>query len=157
MSRVIKTKIEFEGHWFEEYTVVEGEGLSAWEAGANLNFVGKGERRIDGRDRVTGRATFTHDIQLPGMLYGKILRSPYPHARIERVETRKAEELPGVRAVLSHKNIPKVPFYGGQTFILDKTVRYVGDEVACVIADDEEICQDALERIEVDCKALPPL
>lgn len=155
MPRVVRTKKEFEGHRYEENVVVEGEDLSAWEAGAELKHIGQGGLRIDGAERATGRATFTADIQLPGMLYGKILRSPYPHARIKRVETRRAEELPGVRAVLSHKNIPKIPFHGGQTYLLDETVRFVGDEVACIIAEDEEICEDGLELIEVDYEALP--
>jgi CO/xanthine dehydrogenase Mo-binding subunit len=155
MFRVVKTKREFEGHWFEEYVVVEGEGLSAWEREAKLRFIGQREPRIDGAERVTGRATFTSDIQLPGMLYGKILRSPLPHAKIETMKTGRAEKLPGVWAVLNSKNIPKIPFYGGQTFVFDQTVRYVGDEVACVIAEDEEICEDALKLIEVEYKRLP--
>jgi xanthine dehydrogenase YagR molybdenum-binding subunit len=155
MPRVVKTKREFEGHWFEEYVVVEGEGLSAWEPAKALNFVGHKEPRIDGTERVTGRAVFTSDIQLPGMLYGKILRSPHPHARIRRIKTQRAEELPGVHAVLSQKNVPKISFHGGQTFIFDETVRYVGDEVACVIAEEEEICEDALDLIEVEYEVLP--
>jgi CO/xanthine dehydrogenase Mo-binding subunit len=155
MSRVIKTKREFEGHWYEEYVVVEGEGLSAWEPEAELRFVGQKEARIDGAERVAGQAIFTSDIQLPGMLYGKILRSPHPHARIRKIETRRAEKLPGVWTVLSFRNIPKIPFHGGQTFIFDETLRYVGDEVACVIAEDEEICEDALKLIDVDYEILP--
>ncbi len=155
MPKVIKTKTEFEGHIFEEYVVVEGEGLSPWEANADLRFVGQRTPRIDGAERVTGKALYTFDVQLPGMLYGKILRSPHPHARIKKIDTRRAERLPGVRAVLSHKNTEKIPFRQGQTFIFDEIVRYVGDEVACVIADDEELCQDALELIEVEYKALP--
>jgi xanthine dehydrogenase YagR molybdenum-binding subunit len=155
MPRVVKTKREFEGHWFEEYVVVEGAGLPAWEPGKALNFVGHKEPRIDGAERVTGRAVFTSDIQLPGMLYGKILRSPHPYARISRIKTQRAEELPGVHAVLSHKNVPKISFYGGQTFIFDETVRYVGDEVACVIAEEEDICEDALDLIEVEYEVLP--
>jgi CO/xanthine dehydrogenase Mo-binding subunit len=155
MPKVIKAKREFEGHWFEESVVVEGEGLSAWEGEDDLAFVGQRETRIDGAERVAGQAVFTSDIQLPGMLYGKILRSPYPHARIKRVDSRRAEKLPGVRAVLSYKNIPKIAFQGGQTLILDRTVRYVGDEIACIVADDEEICEDALELIEVEYKQLP--
>jgi xanthine dehydrogenase YagR molybdenum-binding subunit len=89
------------------------------------------------------------------MLYGKILRSPHPHAKIKKIETRRVEKVPGVYTVLTYKNIPKIPFYGGQTFILDETVRYVGDEIACVIAEDEEICEDAVEKIKVDYDLLP--
>ncbi len=154
MPKVIKTKTEFEGRVVEEYVVVEGEGLSAWEAQTPLQCVGKKTLRIDGPERVTGKAVYTFDVQLPGMLYGKILRSPHPHARITHIDTRRAERLPGVRAVLSSQNTPKISFRR-QTFLFDEIVRYVGDEVACVIADDEEIAQDALELIEVEYELMP--
>ncbi|MCS7198582.1 MAG: xanthine dehydrogenase family protein molybdopterin-binding subunit [Candidatus Bipolaricaulota bacterium] len=154
MPKVIKTKTEFEGRVLEEYVVVEGEGLSAWDAHVPLQFVGKKTTRVDGPERVTGKALYTFDVQLPGMLYGKILRSPHPHARIKSINTQRAEQLPGVRAVLSHQNTPKISFRR-QTFLFDEVVRYVGDEVACVIADDEEIAQDALELIEVEYEILP--
>jgi xanthine dehydrogenase YagR molybdenum-binding subunit len=155
MLKVIKTRTEFEGHFSEEYVVVEGEGLPAWEAGADLKSVGHMQPRVDGPERVTGKALFTHDIRLPGMLYGKILRSPHPHGRIKHLETEKAERVPGVRAVLSHRNVPPIPFWGGQTFLFDKTVRFAGDEISCVIADDEEICEDALDLIDVEYELLP--
>ncbi len=154
MPKVIKTKTEFEGRVVEEYVVVEGEGLSAWEAQTPLRFVGKRTPRIDGPERVTGKAVYTSDVQLSGMLYGKILRSPHPHARIKKIDTQRAEKLPGVRAVLSFHNTPTISFRR-QTFLFDQIVRYVGDEVACVIADDEEIAQDALELIEVEYELLP--
>jgi CO/xanthine dehydrogenase Mo-binding subunit len=154
MPKVIKTKTEFEGRILEEYVVVEGEGLEPWEPQAALRFVGKSTPRIDGPERVTGKALYTADVQLPGMLYGKILRSPHPHAKIKKIDTRKAERFPGVRAVLSSQNTPKIAFRR-QTFLFDEIVRYVGDEVACVIADTEEIAQDALELIEVEYEPLP--
>jgi xanthine dehydrogenase YagR molybdenum-binding subunit len=154
MPKVIKTKTEFEGRILEEYVVVEGEGLEPWEPQAALRFVGKSTPRIDGPERVTGKALYTADVQLPGMLYGKILRSPLPHAKIKKIDTRKAERFPGVRAVLSSQNTPKIAFRR-QTFLFDEIVRYVGDEVACVIADTEEIAQDALELIEVEYEPLP--
>jgi xanthine dehydrogenase YagR molybdenum-binding subunit len=155
MPKVIKVKNEFEGHFYDEYIVVEGEGLYAWEAGTELKLVGKGKARIDGRERVTGQARFTSDIQLPGMLYGKILRSPLPHGKIKTIETQRAEGVPGVRAVLTYQNIPPLPFFEGQTFIFDPTLRYVGDEIACVIAEEEEICADAIEKIAVEYEPLP--
>ncbi len=154
MPKVIKTKTEFEGRTLEEYVVVEGEGLEPWEPHAPLKFVGKGISRIDGPERATGKALYTCDVQLPGMLYGKILRSPHPHAKIKKIDTHRAEKLPGVRAVLSSHNTPKISFRR-QTFLFDEIVRYVGDEVACVIADSEEIAQDALELIEVEYEPLP--
>ncbi|OGF52670.1 MAG: hypothetical protein A2Z21_10185 [Candidatus Fraserbacteria bacterium RBG_16_55_9] len=118
-------------------------------------MVGQSQTRIDGVERVTGAAKFTHDIQLPGMLYGKILRSPHPHARIKSIDTKRAERLPGVRAVLHYQNAPKIPWRMGLTLLFDQTLRYAGDEVACVIADDEEICEDALDLIEVNYEVLP--
>jgi len=111
MANVRKVKTEFEGRVYEESIVVEGEGLSAWEAGAGLKFVGHGKTRVDGAERVSGLAQFTSDIQLPGMLYGKTLRSPYPHARIKNIQIAAAQKIPGVRAVLSYLNIPRMPFF----------------------------------------------
>jgi len=95
--------------------------------------------RIDGPAKVSGRAKYTADIQRPGMLYGKILRCPHPHARVVRVDTRRAEALPGVRAVEK---------YEGQT------VRFAGGEVAAVAADTEEIAEDALGLIQVEYEVL---
>jgi xanthine dehydrogenase YagR molybdenum-binding subunit len=155
MSRVIQTKTEFEGRFHEELIVVEGEGLSPWPEGITLAYVGQRVPRLDGAERVSGRAVYTADVQLPGMLWGKILRSPYPHARIKKIDVQKAEKIPGVWLVLTYENIPKIPFYGGQTFLLDKTIRFAGEEVACVIADNEERAEDAREEISVEYEPLP--
>lgn len=155
MSKVIQTKTEFEGRFHEELIVVEGEGLSPWPEGITLAYVGQRVPRLDGAERVSGRAVYTADVQLPGMLWGKILRSPYPHARIKKIDVQKAEKIPGVWLVLTYENIPKIPFYGGQTFLLDKTIRFAGEEVACVIADNEERAEDAREEISVEYEPLP--
>ncbi len=155
MAKVIKTEVEFEGRFYEEYIVLEGEDVPAWGPDAKLEVVGKPQPRVDGLERVTGRAMFTHDVQLPGMLYGKILRCPHPHARLKRFDASKAEKLPGVRLVLSGENAPEIPWQRRLTKIFDTTFRYAGEEVACVIADDEEICEDALELIEVEYELLP--
>ena len=155
MSRVIQTKTEFEGRFHKELIVVEGEGLSPWPEGITLAYVGQRVPRLDGAERVSGRAVYTADVQLPGMLWGKILRSPYPHARIKKIDVQKAEKIPGVWLVLTYENIPKIPFYGGQTFLLDKTIRFAGEEVACVIADNEERAEDAREEISVEYEPLP--
>ncbi|MBI1743536.1 xanthine dehydrogenase family protein molybdopterin-binding subunit [Candidatus Acetothermia bacterium] len=155
MARVVKTKTEFEGNFFEQYIVIEGDELTPWAADEKLEKVGKCTPRVDGSERVTGDAKYTYDIQLAGMLYGRILRSPYPHARIKSLDTRAAEKLHGVRAVLTHKNIPQIPLRMGQHFLLEPTLRYAGDEVAFIVADDEEIAEDALELIEVDYQELP--
>ncbi len=156
MAKVVKTQVEFEGKFYDQYVVIEGEEeLEPWEPETEFKFVGKAQARIDGLERVSGQAKYTHDIELPGMLHGKILRCPHPHARIKHIDTSKAERLAGVRAVLCHKNAPQIPWRGGQTFLFDTTLRYAGDEVACVVADDEEMAEDALELIEVEYELLP--
>jgi len=118
--------------------------------------IGKETPRKDAREIVTGRAQYFDDISLPGMLYGKVLRSPHAHANIKHIDTRQAEALPGVRAVLTYKDtegwewgIPK------HIRILDSKVRYVGDAVAMVAADTIGIAEDALELIEVEYEPLP--
>ena len=76
----------------------------------DYTVVGKNIRKLDAIEKAMGAATFTTDIKLPGMLYGKVLRSPYPHARIVKIDTSKAEALPGVKAVATYLNTPRVKF-----------------------------------------------
>ena len=102
--------------------------------------VGRNVRKVDGVKLVTGGAAFTDDIQLPGLLIGKILPSPYAHARIKHIDASKARALAGVHAVLTYKDVPRVPHTtAGQawpepspydTYLLDSKVRFVGDRVA---------------------------
>jgi xanthine dehydrogenase molybdenum-binding subunit len=108
-------------------------------------------------DKVTGRAKYIQDLKLPGMLYGKILYSRYPHARILHIDTSKAERLRGVRAVLTGENIPAFKFgiYKDNTPLKKGKVRSYRDEVAAVAATDPEIAREALDLIEVAYEALP--
>src|SRR5437763_17222290 len=87
-----------------EYQVVERADLPRWGQDTTLAVVGKPYPRVEGEEKVTGRARFAYDVRLPGQLYAKVLRSPIPHARIMRIDTSKAEALPGVRVVLSANN-----------------------------------------------------
>lgn len=116
--------------------------------------IGKSEPRRDLPEKLTGGAKYTADVQLPGMLFGKILRSPHPHARILSINVDAARNLPGVRAVVTPFDAPK-----GQVApdmpILDTEARYVGDEVAAVAADDEDLAEAALSLIEVKYEQLP--
>lgn len=116
--------------------------------------IGKSEPRRDLPEKLTGEAKYSADVQLPGMLFGKILRSPYPHARILSINVDAARSLPGVRAAVTPFDAPK-----GQVApdmpILDTEVRYVGDEVAAVAADDEDLAEAALGLIEVNYEQLP--
>ncbi|MDR7402940.1 MAG: xanthine dehydrogenase family protein molybdopterin-binding subunit, partial [Armatimonadota bacterium] len=115
--------------------------------------------RVDALEIVTGRATYTVDVSLPGMLVGKILRSPLPHARIRHVDTSRALALPGVQAVVTGEDTLKRKYgrfasadeYG---LAVDK-VRYVGEQVAAVAARDEETALEALQRIRVEYEELP--
>jgi 4-hydroxybenzoyl-CoA reductase subunit alpha len=125
----------------------------------NFSVIGKRIPATDGPPKVTGTALYADDLRLPGMLYGKILRSPHPHARILRIDTSKAERLPGVMGVVTGKDAPArygiLPIGHDETaFCLDK-VRYVGDEIAAVCAISEQIAEEALDLIEVEYEVLP--
>ena len=128
------------------------------EAQKEFSIVGKRTPRIDAYERVTGQAQYTGDIQLPGMLYARVLRSPHPHANIIRIDTSKAEELPGVKAVIHYGNA-QVPWSSGglthKRFIFNNPVRYVGDAVAAVAATDRQIAEEALGLIEVKYEKIP--
>jgi xanthine dehydrogenase YagR molybdenum-binding subunit len=138
----------------EGLTLVEPVALEPWAVDDDLAIVGRRATRVEGVAKVTGRARYAYDIRLPGQLYTWVLRSPHPHARIGRLDTSRAEATPGVHAVLSHVNAPAIPWYG-QSRVFDPTVRFVGDEVAAVAAESEEIARDAVELIEVDYEVLP--
>ncbi len=129
--------------------------------------VGRRVRKVDGFKLVTGRTAFTDDIALPGLLVGRILASPHAHARIRDIDTRRAKALPGVHAVLTWKDVPRVPHTtAGQawpepspydTYLLDSKVRFVGDRVAAVAAETRAVAEEALRLIEVDWEVLPPV
>ena len=128
--------------------------------GENYEVIGKSVPRIDGVAKATGRAKYTGDLKFPNMLIGKILRSPHAHARILNIDTSEAEKLPGVKAVITHRDVPSTkyglsPARWDQTiFCIDK-VRFVGDKVAAVAAVDEETAYKALKLIKVDYEVLP--
>jgi putative selenate reductase molybdopterin-binding subunit len=134
---------------------------------ADLKSVGRSERRVDSVKLATGRGTFVDDIALPGMLYARILHSPHAHARIVRIDATKARAIPGVAAVLTHEDVPRVPYTtAGQGWpepspydavMLDRKVRFVGDRVAVVAAEDPELARRACDAIEVKYEVLPAL
>lgn len=114
-----------------------------------------GERlpRMDGPDKVTGRAKYSSDIRLPRQLFAAVLRSPHPHARVRSVDVSAAQRLPGVHAILWRGNAPDIPWYeGGHLF--EETVRFEGDEVVAVAAESEELAEDALRLVCVDYEPL---
>jgi CO/xanthine dehydrogenase Mo-binding subunit len=119
--------------------------------------------RLDGPQKVRGAVRFTIDISLPGMVHAKVLRSPYPHARITSIDARRALQHPGVLAVVTGADISQMPdpFYGvgirDQPVLAIDKVRYVGDMVAAVAAMDEATAFQALELIDVEYEQLPPV
>ncbi len=116
--------------------------------------------RVDAFDKATGKAVYTDDLTRPGMLYGAILHSPVAHARIMRIDTSRAEAMPGVRAVVTHREAGTTP-YGvsparhDETIFCHDVVRYVGDEIAAVAADDPATAFEAVRRIAVEFEELP--
>jgi len=123
----------------------------------NFSSVGKRIPKRDAVDKVTGRAAYIQDLRMPGMLFGKILRSKYPHARIVRIDTSRAKQLLGVRAVITAADVPQIR-YGvmkDQPVLKADKVRSYRDEVAAVAATSLEIAEEALNLIEVEYEALP--
>ncbi len=122
----------------------------------DYRFIGKTTARKDAVEIVTGKAKYIDDLELSRMLHGKVLRSPYPHALIKKINTTRAEKARGVKAVLTYKNVPRwrtgtprhVP-------ILDEKVRFVGDAVALVAAETARMAKEALDLIEVTYEKLP--
>lgn len=137
-----------------EVSVHEGDILAPWPADATLAVVGQPAARLEGREKVTGRARYTYDVRLPRQLVARVLRSPHPHARIVRIDASKAEALPGVHAVLTVENAPEIPWYGDSQ-VFSRVMHFVGDEVAAVAAESEEIADDALRLIDVTYEPLP--
>ena len=128
-----------------------------------FSIIGKDVPRNDAWAKATGTALYSDDIKLPGMLCGKILRSPVPHARIVHIDVSKAMALPGVRCVITGEDTPKIKYGNWRLFpatqdeyplAVDK-VRFVGDEVAAVAAIDADTAEEALELIQVEYEELP--
>lgn len=126
-----------------------------------LEVIGKPIPKRDAKIKVTGEAKFGADVCLPGMLHGKLLRNmKHPHARILNIDTSRAERLKGVRAVITGKSFPGIP-YGNFMHTRDylplaiDRVRYLGEEVAAVAADDEDTAWEALDLIKVEYEPLP--
>ena len=123
--------------------------------------IGRRSRKIDGYGKVTGATVYTDDIALPGMLHGKILRSPHPHANIIRIDTSAAETMDGVYAVVTGRDMPVtycvIPWTRDEYPLCVDKVRYIGDGVAAVAAIDEETANRALRAIRVEYELLEPI
>lgn len=128
----------------------------------NRTIVGSSAARRDAVEKVTGQAKYTGDLALPGLLEGKVLRSVFPHALIESIDVRKAEGLAGVVAVLTRADLKDInPYYGhclrDRPLIAIDRVRYIGEPIAIIAAENRKIAEEALSLIEVRYKELPVL
>ena len=124
----------------------------------SYRVIGQSVPRTDGLEKVTGGARYTADVQLPGTLWAKSLRSPFPHARIRRVDTSRAQKAPGVHAVLTGEDVRGILYGRGLRdvpVLAQDRVRFIGERVAAVAAVDPEAAQQALEFIEVEYEELP--
>src|SRR5207248_8246216 len=128
-----------------------------------MKAVGAKLPRYDGSDHVTGRTEYVDDVRVPGMLVAKALRSPHHHAGITRLDTSKAERLPGVRAVVTHEDVPK-NVYGhlealgipaDEPLLAEGDVRYQGHPIAAVAAEDADTALDAIDAIEIEYEQRP--
>src|SRR6266545_1871032 len=128
----------------------------------SLRVVGHSVRRLDVLEKVTGRARYVTDLEMPGMLHAKLLRSPYPHARIARIDTAAARAVPGVSGAVTSADLGWCDPYFGPAFrdrpiLAIDVVRYEGEPVAAAVAEDEAAAREALERIDVEYEPLTPV
>lgn len=123
----------------------------------DLSVVGKNWARLDGVDKVSGRSIFADDVRLPGMLFGKILRSPHAYARIVAIDISAAEALPGVKAVITPDDAAGVIIGINQPLLPADCVRYIGQEIVAVAAINEEIAAEAIGLIAVEYEMLDEL
>jgi xanthine dehydrogenase D subunit len=126
-----------------------------------VNRVGESVRRADGPAKVRGDFTYSSDLKVEGMLWGATVRSPHPHARIVSIDTTEARAMPGVRAVLTHEDVPGTKLYGleiqDQPVLAFDVVRYWGEAVALVAADHPESARRAAQMVRVEYEVLEPL
>ena len=123
------------------------------------SIIGKPVPMVDGNSKVTGRGIYTDDLKFPGMLYARIFRSVHPHAKILKLDTTRAEEMPGVVAVVTGKEMQQkygiLPVGHDETALAVDKVRYVGEGVVAIAATSPETAEAALQRIEVVYEPLP--
>ncbi len=131
------------------------QDLTDWQTGHEFTVVGKPHSRLEGAEKVTGRAQYSADVRLSGQLYGAVLRCPHPHAKLISIDTSEAEALPGVHAVISQNDQFDIDWYSEEAPLFSDQLRFVGDEVAAVAAVSTEVAADALRLIKVNYEPLP--
>src|SRR5689334_9886006 len=127
---------------------------------AEFNVVGLAIPRTEGAEKVSGRTIYTADVNLPGTLWAKIVRSPHPHARIRNIDVSEASRLPGVKAIITGRDIPNC-YIGKQIrdmpVLCADVVRFVGDRVAAIAAETRDAAEEAAELMRVDYEELPAI
>ena len=123
----------------------------------DLAVVGKNWARLDGADKVSGRSIFADDVRLPGMLFGKVVRSPHAHARIVSIDTSEAEALPGVKAVITPEDAKGILIGINQPLLPTENVTHVGHEVVAIAATSERIAAKAASLVKIEYEQLPDL
>ena len=140
MSRRVTLNLGYEGNTRDVAIEIPDDDPTPWDWNTRFTVVGQPTPRVDGSLKATGAAHYTYDIELPGMLYGAILRSSWPHARVRNIDLSAAQDLSGVRAVLA---------------LDDREIRFAGQEVAAVAAISSDVAADAIALIKVDYETLP--
>lgn len=140
MTRKVTAKLGFEGNYKSVELNLPDSEPAPWDADFKPKIINHHHTRLDGIAKVTGKAKYTHDINLPGMLYGRFVRSPYPAAAVKAVDTSKAERLAGVKAI---------------ELIENKTIKFAGQEVAAIAATSPDIAEQAARLIEVEYEIKP--
>ncbi len=115
-----------------------------WPAAGERSLIGKYIKRIDGPAKASGRAKYSYDMNPPGLLWGRIYRSPYAHAKITAIDTSEVEKMPGVKSVQVIQGVGKEVFW-------------VGYEIIALVAESEEVAEEALSKIKVEFEELPHL
>jgi 4-hydroxybenzoyl-CoA reductase alpha subunit len=137
----------------------EWPGGRAAPPDGEFHVIGRRNRKIEGWAKVTGRAVYTDDIVLPRMLHGRLLRSIHAHARIRSIDASAALAIPGVRAVITGRDLPTrygiIPWTEDEQALCEDKARYVGDAIAAVAADSEALAEEALRAIQVEYEPLP--
>jgi CO/xanthine dehydrogenase Mo-binding subunit len=146
VARLIRTEKEVEGRYEEVWLVVEEDALEQWPAGPR-EIVGQPTTRVDGLERARGEAVYTSDLKLPGMLHAAVLRSPYAHARVTRIDLAPALALPGVHAAIGPQDLPQ----------LEEECGFQGAAVAAVCADTYAQARAAVAAIDVEWQRLEVL
>lgn len=151
--RIVTTHLEFEGQVYEQRVVLEGDEPPVWGADAELRIAGQPTPRVDGRERVSGMAQYSHDVTLPGMLMAIGVRSPHAHARVLAVDSIAAEAAPGVRSVFTRFNAHDLS--GPRREIFADEIIFQGQEVALVVAETREQAEDGARLVAVIYEPLP--